>query len=97
MTKKWLKEHGFRHNRIFSDKDMEAYSVRFPVYRYGMTISLECEATVILGEDGVILNVYDYGTRDKYAPFYCGTYNKTMNIIWDNITKQLSKWRGIWK
>lgn len=58
-----------------------------------MTV-LECEISVILGEDNVKLNVYDYNTNDKYAAFYyCeyGNYNKMLKIVWNKIIDALQR------
>lgn len=47
---------------------------------------------IVLGEDKVKINVYDYGTFDRYASFYyCeyGNYDAILRIIWRNIEKQL--------
>ncbi len=53
---------------------------------------LECELKVILGNDVINVNVYDYGTNDKYAPFYyCeyGNYDKMLQEICKRINKKL--------
>lgn len=93
ITKKWLLSHDFYYNRILSDESqkIEAYSYRFPVYKYNIYTTLECEFTVILGEPNIRIDVFDYGTRDRYAPFYyCeyGNYDKILNIIMNNIKKK---------
>ena len=93
ITKKWLLAHDFVYNRILSDESekLEAYSYRLPVYRYNMYTTLECEFTIILGESNIRVDVFDYGTRDRYAPFYyCeyGNYDKILNIIMNNIKKK---------
>ena len=92
VTKQWLLSHGFRYNRQLSDNDSEVYTYRFPVYKYEKFTTLECELGIILGEDEVRINVYDYGTSDRYAPFYyCeyGNYDAILRVIWRNIDKQL--------
>lgn len=91
-TKQWLLSHGFRYNRQLSDNESEVYTYRFPVYKHEKFTALECELGIILGEDEVRINVYDYGTSDRYAPFYyCeyGNYDVILRIIWRNIEKQL--------
>lgn len=70
VTKSWLAKKHFKYNRIFSDSCCEAYSYRFPVYQYGDSCRLECELTIFLDSGKVAINVYDYNTRNKYAPFY---------------------------
>lgn len=92
VTKQWLLSHGFRYNRQLSDDDSEVYTYRFQVYKYKRFTTLECELGIILGEDEVRINVYDYGTSDRYAPFYyCeyGNYDAILRVIWRNIDKQL--------
>lgn len=92
VTKQWLKSHGFRYNHILSYGEDDVYSYRFPVYKYGKFTTLECEISIILGEDEIRINVYDYGTSDIYAPFYyCeyGNYDKILKVVWKNIQKQL--------
>ena len=94
LTKQWLQVNNFHYNRIFSNEDDEVYTYRFPVYRYEKFTVLECEFKVILGEKHVIIDVYDYNTLNKYAPFYYleyGDYDKMLDIIWDKIEKELKK------
>lgn len=94
MTKDWLLSNGFRYSRVLSTDDAPVYTYRFPVYKYKSMTVLESEISVILGEDGVKLNVYDYGTNDKYAPFYyCeyGNFDKMLKEIYSKINKELSK------
>ena len=94
VTKKWLLSHDFYYNKIFSDEDFDAYSYRFPVYKYGTYTTLECELTVILGDNHLRINVYDYNTRDKYAPFYCcdyGNYDKILDTLVKNIDKKIKQ------
>ena len=91
-TKQWLLSHGFRYNRSLSDDESEVYTYRFPVYKYEKFTTLEGEFCIVLGNDEVKINVYDYGTSDRYAPFYyCeyGNYDAILRIIWRNIEKQL--------
>lgn len=92
-TKQWLLSNNFRYNRLLSDEESEVYTYRFPVHKYERFTTLECELSIILGEDTVKINVYDYGTSDRYAPFYyCeyGNCHKMLEIIWKNINKQLA-------
>ena len=35
VSKEWLQSNGFRRNRIFSNNEIDLYTYRFPVYRYG--------------------------------------------------------------
>ncbi len=86
MTKEWLLSNGFRYNRLFSDDEAEVYTYRFPVYKYNKFTALECELKVMLGNDVINVNVYDYGTNDKYAPFYYCEYGN-----YDKILKEINK------
>lgn len=70
VTKKWLLQNGFQYNRLFSSEESEVYTYRFPVYQYGEFITLECELMVDRSSGEVKVNVYDYNTRSRYAPFY---------------------------
>lgn len=90
VTKEWLFNNGFRFNRLFSDENIEVYTYRFPVYKYENFTVLECELRIISGSDNVIIDVYDYGTINKYAPFYYmeyGNYDSMLKEIWLKINK----------
>lgn len=96
ITKEWLLTNGFRYNRLLSDDKTEVYTYRFPVYKYNKFTVLECEFKVISGEDIISVNVYDYNTNDKYAPFYyCeyGNYDKMLKEINEKINLVLRKMR----
>lgn len=94
LTKNQLLSKGFRFSRAFSDDKNEVYTYRFPVYKYEKMIILECELRVLLGEDEIYINVYDYNTNDRYAPFYyCeyGNYNRMLKEINGKIKNELKK------
>lgn len=94
MTKQWLLSNGFQFNRTFSNEDEEVYTYRFPVLKYEGFIVLECELRVILGENRVLLDVYDYNTINRYAPFYYqeyGNYSKILEEIWTKIDSTIKK------
>lgn len=94
VNKKWLKSNGFKHNRIFSNEESEAYTYRFPVYKYGDFVTLDCEFIILLKTGEVRINVYDYNTRSRYAPFYSceyGNYDKVLTIINEKIERELDK------
>lgn len=93
-SKQWLLSHDFHYNRLFSDEEIEVYTYRFPVYKYEKFTVLECELSVILGNDDITINVYDYGTINRYAPFYYseyGDYDKVLLIINSKIVKEIKK------
>lgn len=94
VTQEWLKLNGFRYNKIFSDDGDEAYTYRFPVYKYGDFVTLECEIIILKQSGETKINVYDYNTRNKYAPFYnCeyGNYDNMLNKIKGRIEKELDR------
>ena len=94
ITKEWLLSNGFKYNKIFSDEDTEIFTYRFPVYKYGRFTVLESELRVTIGNDKVIIDVYDYNTINRYAPFYYseyGDYSIILKEIWIKIDKQLKE------
>lgn len=93
ITKDWLLSSNFRYNRLLSNNEEEVYTYRFPVYKYNKFVTLECELQVIFGEDEIKVNLYDYGTNNKYAAFYYseyGNYSKFMKGIYDKINQKLN-------
>lgn len=96
--KQWLLDHGFTYNKIFSDDDADIYTYRFPVLKYNSYTTLECELSIISGDNKIKIDVYDYGTRDKYAPFYYTEYcnhTKILNAIWFNINNKIKQLENI--
>ena len=95
ITERWLDAHDFHYDKIFSDKDCEAYSTRFPVYYYeGITV-LDGVITIWPSEDNLIrVNVYEHNTRNHYARFYYweyGTDDKYMSVINNKIMNKLKE------
>ena len=87
-------KHGFKYNRIFSGADEDAYTYRFPVYKYEDVCTLECEIIIFLQSGIAKLNVYDYNTRNMYAPFYhrsYGNFDKILELINKRINKELTR------
>lgn len=94
ITKEWLLSNGFRFNRLFSDEESEVYTYRFPVYKYDGFSVLDCELKIMLGGNKVLIDVYDYNTINRYAPFYYqeyGSYDKILEGIWRKINKVVRK------
>lgn len=92
VTKSWLRNNGFHYNRIFSTDEEQIYSYRFPVYQYRSYVTLECEILICINDGRVQADVYDYGTRDKYDPFYYeeqDAYKNIIKIITSRILSQL--------
>lgn len=94
ISKQWLLANGFHYNRIFSNEEDEVYTYRFPVYKYNGFTILECELRVVLGDNNILVDVYDYNTINRYAPFYYqeyGNYTIMLKDIWNRINKKISK------
>lgn len=72
-TKDDLYSKGFHYNKLMSD-DTDFYSVRFPVHKYKKIPTLECELAVELQTGKIIINVYNYGTNERYIHFYNNEY-----------------------
>lgn len=91
ITKEWIRMSPFRYS--FSDYDESVYTYRFPVYKSGIFTTLECELLLFDKSGKVAINVFEYGTRDKYAAFYCQDYgeNKVLNSVNRNIEKEFEK------
>lgn len=94
ITKEWLSDRHFYYNKLLSDEEREVYSYRFPVYKYKEFAVLECEICITPESENVSIDVFDGGTRSKYAPFYyCeyGNYDKILRHIWNKIHITISK------
>lgn len=92
ITKKWLDRNGFLYNRILSDVDCDAYSLRFPVYRYGDFICIDSEITVFTKTKEIRVDCYDHNTRDCYARWYCrdvGRDETLMTLVTSQVEKKL--------
>ena len=92
-TKEDLYNKGFRYNSVMSDTEIECYSIRFPVLKYNKHTTLECELTVELQTGNVIIDVFNYRSRDQYTPYYhveCGRY-ETLDIIQNEINNYIKK------
>jgi hypothetical protein len=84
LTEQWLIENNFKYFSDISDEDEIYYTYRFPVHKNGGFIVLEGEIIVNLVKKDIEVNVFDYKTRDKYAPFYYigyGDYTPIMESI----------------
>ena len=91
-TKDDLYSKGFHYNKLMSD-ETDIYSLRFPVHRYKKYTTLECELIVELQTGEISINVFNYGTNERYAPFYHLEYGKyeILEVINKNIEEQLKK------
>lgn len=87
-------KYNFKYSRIFSGVDEESYTYRFPGYKYGNVCTLECEIIIFLQSNAVKINVYDYNTRNIYAPFYhraYGNFDKVLTRINKQINAELKR------
>lgn len=94
ISKECLTSNGFKYRKSLSDEETNIYTYRFPVFKYKRMTVLECELNISLEDGEVKLNVFDYGTNDKFAAFYyCeyGNYDKMLQIIWNKIEYMLGK------
>lgn len=94
ITKEWLDANGFKHSRMLSDNDDNVYTYRFSLCKNGYFITLECELSCIESTGEMKVDVYEYGTRNKYAAFYCveyGDYSTMLNNINKKINIELRK------
>lgn len=94
ITKEWLNKNNFRYNRILSDIEDNIYTCRFPLCKNGFFTTLECELRCIESTGEMSVDVYEYGTRNKYAPFYSveyGDYSVMLNSINKKINRELKK------
>jgi len=58
-----------------------------------LSITLEGEIILFNKSGNVALNVFKYGTREKYTSFYCYEYgsNKVLDVLHKNIQKEFYK------
>lgn len=95
ITKEWLIKNNFKYNKILSDIEEEiVYTYRFPVHKSGCFTILECELSCIESTGKIKINVYDYGTRVKYAAFYqveYGNYTAFLKNINRKINEELKR------
>ena len=67
---KFLNKHGFRYNKHISDSEGDFYSIRFPVLKYNKATTVDGEIIIDMNSGNVKINVYNYGVRAYYPPFY---------------------------
>ena len=92
-----LKRLGFRYSSLFSSNDEVWYMTRFPVWRYGSDILLECEIDVCCADGFCRVDVFDAYTgngRARYAGWYCRKYgdNKMVEKIDETIARKLERY-----
>lgn len=74
VSKQNLLRGGFQYSQFLSDFADEVYTYKFPLLVYRKNIIVECEMAVSLLTGIVNVNVYAFGTRELYAPFYDREY-----------------------
>lgn len=85
----WFTNHNFTYSSVYSKcNDENIYLYRFPVLRYENYITLECEFMASESSGEVNVNVYDYNTRSKYAPWYYND-NEIHDKICDKIRQRI--------
>lgn len=92
ITEKWLNEHGFFYDKMLSDKDDPAFSLRFPVYKYERLTTLDGFITIWPSDKTIKINCYEHNTRNYFARFYYWEYgqdDKYMMVINSNISAKL--------
>lgn len=99
LTKESLRAKGFELSHIFSYDENYFYSKRYPVYRFkqNSTVILEVEISINPDTGEYRVNVFEGGTRDLYAPFYCrnewvdNNDNQILNTVLKNVKKICNK------
>lgn len=94
ITKDWLNKNNFKYNRILSNNEDNVYTYRFPLCKNRYFTTLECELSCIESTGEIRIDVYDYGTKNRYAAFYCaeyGNYSIMLNCINKKINAELKK------
>ena len=88
-----LRNHGIRYSTTLSTNEESVYVYRFPVYKYKRKTTLECEISVEVNSNIVIVNVYN-SNHSVYAPFYndeYGNFEPLLEIINKNIMIEFKK------
>lgn len=87
---------GFKYDKRMSDDESTCYYYRFPVYRYNSSNVIEAEFLLDIDYMTIVINVYESSSRGLYAPYYYyeyGNYDGIMEIINNNINKEIKKLR----
>ena len=92
-TKDELYKKGVVYNKLMSEDGLDCYSIRFWVLKHNKIPTVDCELTVELQTGNVMINVFQHGTNDIYAPYYNNEYGvyKTLDIINGTIQKYLDR------
>lgn len=69
ITHKWLMDNGFYASKIYTTTDYQAWTKRFPAYKFGNSIVIEAEI-VIYSDGEVVVNAFDGSSRSRWASFY---------------------------
>jgi hypothetical protein len=93
LTIENLRNLGFRYSTLLSNDEEKIYIYRFPVYKYKNKTVLECELTVEINTNNIIVNVYN-SHHEIYTPFYnveYGNFEPILDIVNKNINKEFRK------
>ena len=92
-SKDELYNKGFRYNKLMSEEGSDFFTLRFPVLKYKKTTTLECEMSVELQTGDIVMNIFNSGTNDIYAPYYNRKYGEyeTIDSIDRSIELQLKR------
>ena len=92
ITERWLDLNDFHYDKILSEKGNDAYSHRFPVFKYEGITLIEAVITIWPDDNNWIrINCYDKGTRNLFARFYYweyGTDDRYMTVINNKIRRK---------
>lgn len=94
ITKNWLEKHGFHQHTLFSSEEETIYTYRFPVFKYRGIPTLEGEVMVCLETGEAKIDIFEKGTRNRYASWYCekmgfGQPNKVVDAIKKVVEKKI--------
>ena len=91
ISKPKLEKIGFREYRLFSSPEETYYVYRFPVCRYREIVTIEAEIMICLQTGIAKIDVFDKGTRSRYASWYCKKAGYGSSKVVDEIEALISK------
>ncbi len=95
LSKSWLDKKNFRYNSYLSNcGETDFYTMRFPVISYSIYVTIEAEIVVNLKDNVALIDVFDRGTRSKYASWYqyeYGNYETIIDRINEKITEKINQ------
>ena len=85
---------GFRYKPGMSDAEDDVLEYSFPVYRYHMSISLECRFLLWQQSNILKVDIFDTTTHGIYGPWYydnSGIHQDMLEIINRNIGREMKR------